>query len=93
MAENFTLDRYRKAARQVGMEVGAKCFRIHAIAYVVANVILALVNLVLTPDLLWFYFATLGWGFGLAFHYFNGYRRRAQIADEQLRRIESLARN
>jgi hypothetical protein len=43
-------------------------FRIHFAAYVVVNAILIAVNLLLTPDILWFYWPLLGWGIGLLSH-------------------------
>ena len=48
-------------------------FRIHLINYIVINAILAVINLTLTPDYLWFIWPLLGWGIGIIFHALNVY--------------------
>lgn len=45
----------------------------HAVIYVLANVILAALNLSFTPQKLWFIYPLLGWGLGLLFHFLYGY--------------------
>ena len=40
----------------------------HLGIYLVVNIILLLVNLLTSPGGLWFYWALLGWGIGLAAH-------------------------
>jgi len=46
-------------------------FRIHFITYVVVNLILAAINLILSPESLWVIWPVLGWGIGLAVHAIN----------------------
>ncbi len=43
-------------------------FKIHLGVYVAVNVLLAVLNLTLSPNTLWFYWPLLGWGLGLAGH-------------------------
>ena len=43
-------------------------FYIHAVQYVVVIAGLAAINLVTSPGYLWFLWAALGWGIGVAFH-------------------------
>jgi hypothetical protein len=45
-----------------------KGFYSHAIWYFFVNVILAVWNLVTTPDNLWFLWSLIGWGLGLLAH-------------------------
>jgi hypothetical protein len=45
-------------------------FYLHAITYVLVNLMLIVINLVSSPDDLWFYWVTIGWGIGLAIHAF-----------------------
>ena len=45
-----------------------KGFYGHLAAYVASNVFLIIVNLIVSPDVLWFVFPLLGWGIGLAIH-------------------------
>lgn len=43
-------------------------FYIHAITYVLVNLMLVAINLIFSPDDLWFYWVTAGWGIALAIH-------------------------
>lgn len=43
-------------------------FYSHLATYVVLNIVLAIVNLVVSPGDLWFYWITIFWGIGLVFH-------------------------
>ena len=65
-------DRYQMASKQVQK---LKEFWIHLAAYVVVNAGLITLNLVQTPDKLWFHWVLLGWGAGIllnAFQVFGG---------------------
>jgi hypothetical protein len=68
-----------------GTLLGDTGFFFHFSAYVLVNAILIAVNLLLTPDRLWFFWPLLGWGIGilahgLAVHFSQGerVRRRAR---------------
>jgi hypothetical protein len=68
-----------------GTVLGDTGFFFHFAAYVLVNAILIAVNLLLTPDKLWFYWPLLGWGIGilahgLAIHFSTGeaVRRRSR---------------
>lgn len=43
-------------------------FKIHMIAYIVVNSLLAIINLTFTPGYLWFIWPLLGWGIGIVLH-------------------------
>ncbi|HET9658841.1 MAG TPA: 2TM domain-containing protein [Thermomicrobiales bacterium] len=43
-------------------------FSMHAITYVLVNLMLVVINLITSPDDLWFYWVTFGWGIALAIH-------------------------
>ena len=47
---------------------------VHLFAYLAVNALLIGVNLIQTPDNLWFIWPLLGWGLGLAAHAFLAYR-------------------
>ena len=65
-------------------------FKIHFAAYVGVNLLLIAINLLTTPDELWFYWPLLGWGIGIIAHgvavYYTSGRRatRAQIVRAKL---------
>lgn len=58
-------ERYRKAQKRVKE---LRDFYVHIAVYIAANLMLLIVNLVTSPDALWFYWVTIFWGFGLVFH-------------------------
>ena len=68
-----------------GTLLGDTGFFFHFSAYVLVNAILIAVNLLTTPNKLWFYWPLLGWGIGILAHglavYFSqeeAVRRRAR---------------
>ncbi|WP_045835027.1 2TM domain-containing protein [Hyphomicrobium sp. 99] len=50
-----------------------KGFRIHLLAYVLVNALLAIINF-LNPQTIWFYWVLIGWGIGLAAHAYSVWR-------------------
>jgi len=54
-----------QATRTVNARIG---FGIHLAVYLVVNALLIAINLVTTPERLWFPWALGGWGIGLALH-------------------------
>lgn len=53
-------------------------FRIHRTVYLIVIPVLAIINLTVVPEFLWFLFPMAGWGIGLTMHYLFGVRRLAQ---------------
>jgi hypothetical protein len=58
-------DRYRAAKSRVNQLRG---FYIHLTTFIVVNAFLIVLNLLTSPDTLWFYWVTLGWGVGIVAH-------------------------
>jgi hypothetical protein len=56
MEENEKYERAKKRVRAL------RDFYGHVIIYLIINVFLIVVNLISTPERLWFYWVTLGWG-------------------------------
>ena len=54
-----------RLAGRAGVRLG---FSIHLAAYVLVNLLLAVINLATTPQYLWFLWSLAGWGIGIAFH-------------------------
>ena len=61
---------YKRAKKRVGELRG---FYEHLIAYVVVNIMLVIINLVTSPDTLWFYWVTLFWGIWIIGHAISVY--------------------
>ena len=54
-------------------------FRIHLINYIVINTLLAIINLTLTPEYIWFKWPLLGWGIGIILHGINVVFQQIQV--------------
>lgn len=58
-------------------------FAVHLFVYMAVNALLIAINLIVTPDSLWFYWPLLGWGAGLAAHAFLAYLAVTRRAGER----------
>lgn len=88
-SSNVTLERYKEAYRDMTIRREKKAFIIHALAYVIGSSVLTAINLVFVPQALWFIFPLVGWGSGLAVHYYLGVR----TALRRIQRDELMAEN
>ena len=62
---NITQDKYLKAQKRVE---DLKGFYGNLTSYVIVNTGLLILNLITSPQHLWFYYPLLGWGIGVALH-------------------------
>jgi hypothetical protein len=92
MSSDVTLKRYKHAYRDMIIRREKKAFILHAIVYAIGNSILIAINLLFFPQVLWFVFPLVGWGSGLAIHYYLGVRTapRRIVKDEMM--AENMAR-
>jgi uncharacterized oligopeptide transporter (OPT) family protein len=56
---------YQRARKRVEAKIG---FYIHLAVYVGVNVLLIIINLLTSPQYLWFIWPVMGWGVGIFFH-------------------------
>jgi hypothetical protein len=61
-------ERYQEAKKRVEEIKG---FYYHLVSYILVNSALAVINLVTSPEYLWFIWPIIGWGVGLVIHAFN----------------------
>lgn len=61
-------ERYQEAKKQVEEIKG---FYFHLVSYIVVNAALVVINLLTSPEYLWFIWPILGWGVGLVIHAFS----------------------
>ena len=57
--------KYQKAQERVKVIKG---FYIHLAVYIIVNLMLFSINMIGSPDSLWFVWPLIGWGIGVAFH-------------------------
>jgi hypothetical protein len=89
MSSNVMLEQYKDVYRDMIIRREKKAFTIHAIAYAIGNSVLIAINLLFVPQVLWFVFPLVGWGSGLASHYYLGVR----TARRRIRKDEMMAEN
>ena len=56
---------YQRAKKRVEAKIG---FYVHLSVYIGVNILLIVINLVTSPQYIWFKFPLIGWGVGLLFH-------------------------
>lgn len=61
-------ERYARALKRVK---DVKDLYIHLGVYLIVNAGIFAINMLTSPDTLWFYWPMLGWGIGLAIHAFS----------------------
>jgi hypothetical protein len=61
-------ERYERARKRVEEIKG---FYVHLVVYVLVNLGLFLINIISSPETLWFYWPLIGWGIGLVAHGFG----------------------
>lgn len=76
---NETTEMYKRARIQVKKRLN---FYKNLIAFVIINTALIIINLLTSPEHLWFYWPLLGWGIGLAFQAFSTFSTFSPIAGE-----------
>ena len=85
-------DLRRMAVHRTNMKLA---FRSHVIAYAIVNAGLFFINVVTTPDHLWFYWPMLGWGLGLIAHaatvYLDGASMRERMIEDEYEKLRRKA--
>ena len=83
----------RKTRRRerIFIDPKARASIVHLFAYIAVVLLLAFVNLTVTPKVWWFYWVALGWGVGVGFHLWCafGKRRRRLPRPETSRQVEA----
>jgi hypothetical protein len=86
MSEQET--RYQNAKKRVE---ALKEFYVHLTVYVLVNLLLFTINMLTSPDSLWFYWPLLGWGIAIALHALRVFEAGRRFGEEwQERKIDEL---
>ena len=56
---------YKKAKKRAEAKIG---FYIHLAVYIAVNIVLITINLLTSPQYIWFKWPLIGWGIGVFFH-------------------------
>jgi hypothetical protein len=87
MAEEISLEEYKKAYREIVMEEAKRSFSVHLVVYVLVNAMLIAVNFIYSPKVIWFFYPLIGWGIGISMHYLFGVR----WVEKELKETEAKA--
>ena len=83
--------KYQKAKERVE---AIKGFYIHLTVYVVVNLILFSINMIVTPDSLWFIWPLLGWGVGIVIQALSVFGSVPRLgSDWEERKIKEIMEN
>jgi len=64
-SQQNTIERYKKAAKKVK---DIKGFYVHLFWFIIINLMLLFLNLKYSPNHIWFFYTTFGWGIGVIAH-------------------------
>ena len=92
MAEEASLEGYKKAYRGVVSEEEKRVFLIHLVVYVLVNAMLIAINFIYSPEAIWFFYPLIGWGIGISIHYLSGVRWIQKELEEKEAKAEYKAR-
>jgi len=92
MAKEITLDEYKKAYRKIRAEEEKKGFLVHLVVYALINIMLITINLIYSPEVIWFFYTLIGWGIGISLHYLFGVRWLEKTLKEREAKAEYRAR-
>lgn len=73
-------ERYKRAKARVGE---LKEFYEHLTIYIGVNITLVIINLVTSPNTLWFYWVTVFWGIGIIWHAIDVYGKLGKRWEEK----------
>ncbi len=58
-------------------------FKVHFTIYLLVNLFLMVLNLTTSPEAIWFFWPLMGWGFGMAGHYWSTVQKEGQLYEQQ----------
>ena len=92
MAEETSLEEYKKAYREVVSEEEKRDFLVHLVVYVLVNAMLIAINFIYSPEAIWFFYPLIGWGIGISIHYLSGVRWIQKELEEKEAKAEYKVR-
>lgn len=92
MAEEITLEEYKKAYREMMREKAKRSFLTHLVVYILVNAMLIVINFIYSPEAIWFFYPLICWGIGISMHYLSGVRWIERTLKEREAKAEYRAR-
>jgi 2TM domain len=86
---------YKQAERELMLKEAKRGWQIHAAVYAIVMTGLTVLNVLLvhytSASFYWFPFPLVGWGIGIAMHYYHGVRHADREITKRQTKIERLA--
>lgn len=92
MSNQITLEDYQKAEREIITRSEKGDFIIHCIIYVIVNAVLITLDVLYTPEIMWFYGPLAAWTIGITAHYLFAVRWIEKSLEKREETIDSRAR-
>lgn len=92
MADEISLEEYKKAYRETRVEEEKRGFSVHLVVYVLVNAMLIAINFIYNTEDIWFFYPLIGWGIGISIHYLNAVRWIEKILKEKEAKAEYRVR-
>ena len=92
MTQEISLEEYKRAYREMRKEEEKRGFLVHLIVYILVNTMLIAVNLLYSPEVIWFFYPLIGWGIGISMYYLFAVRFLEKTLKEREAKAEYLAR-
>ena len=92
MTQEISLEEYKKAYREIVKEEEKRWFLAHLIVYGLVNAMFIAINLIYSPERIWFFYPLIGWGIGISMHYLFGVRWLEKELKEREAKAEYRAR-
>lgn len=92
VAPEVTLAAYKQAEAELRIEEGRLGFLTHTIIYVLVNALLIVLNLLVVPGYIWFFYPLIAWGIGLSLHYLYEVRWVRRMIEDREAKVEYRAR-
>lgn len=92
MAQEISLEEYKRAYREVVTEEERRGFAVHLVAYALVNAMLIAINSLYSPRAVWFFYPLIGWGIGVSMHYLFAVRWAERELKDREAKAEYRAR-
>lgn len=83
----MSLEDYKRAYREIRVDEEKQGFQIHLVIYILVNLLLIVINLIYSPQQIWFIYPLVGWGIGIILHYLYS----VYWVDKELKKLEAEA--
>ena len=86
--ESMSVEEYKQKSREYEMNESRKGLIAHTVVVSAVSVLLAAINLTVSPEFMWFVFPAAGMSVGVVMHYVFGVRLAGRFLAQREKRVE-----